>query len=167
MEYKIRNNKSRRRRNPKTRSRRRNPKTRRNPKSRRRRNHAKNMRGGANEVKAVFTNYDSPIPGNPAEVIQDLHANAKFQNNLTKSLAGGSRRKKYIKKGNQSGGGATICSTSLINSADGYGYVPPIGCIPVPTVSNLNAQALAIDSVHISATGQENAKYDNLIGKKM
>ena len=72
-------------------------------------------------------------------------------------------KNKIYKK--QNGGNATLCTTSLINSADGYGYVPPVGCIPVPIVSDPNAQGLAIESVHISATGTENAKYDNLIGK--
>jgi hypothetical protein len=142
------------------------------------RKHNQNMRGGnvdnnasGGEVKAVFPKYDSPVVGNPAMIIKELQANAENQNMATKTLTGGSRRKYKIYKNKnkkyrkQNGGNATLCTTSLINSADGYGYVPPVGCIPVPIVSDPNAQGLAIESVHISATGAENAKYDNLIGK--
>jgi len=57
-------------------------------------------------------------------------------------------------------GGVTMCTGPIINSADGYGYLPPAGCIQVPVLANNDAQSLAINSVNISATGQANAQYD-------
>jgi len=59
-------------------------------------------------------------------------------------------------------GGVTMCPGAIINSADGYGYLPPVGCIQVPALANNDAQTLAINSVHVSATGQANAEYDQV-----
>ena len=109
------------------------------------------------EVK--FTDYHAPLPGNPFATINGLQNAAMEQNDATRQLTGGG---KYRKK-SQSGGNIELCSNSLVNNADGFGYVPPVGCIPVPTLSNPNAQELAISNVHISAVGQENAKYDNFV----
>ena len=109
------------------------------------------------EVK--FTDYHSPLPGNPFATINGLQNAAMEQNDATRQLTGGGNYRKKI----QSGGNIELCSNSLVNNADGFGYVPPVGCIPVPTLSNPNAQELAISNVHISAVGQENAKYDFLV----
>jgi hypothetical protein len=130
----------------------------------------KYMKGGRTEFhpqspppEVKFTDYSPPLPGNPFATISGLQNAAIEQNNATRGLTGGSKHNKY--KHRQSGGNVALCANSLINSADGFGYVPPIGCIPVPTVSDPNAQNLAISSVHISAVGQENGKYDYLVGK--
>ena len=133
------------------------------------------MKGGSNDFRpqspapeVKFTDYSPPLPGNPYATISGLQNAAIEQNNATRGLTGGSKHNKYNKykyKHRQSGGNVALCANSLINSADGFGYVPPVGCIPVPTVSDPNAQNLAISSVHISSVGQENGKYDYLVGK--
>jgi len=128
----------------------------------------KYMKGGGTSFhpqspppEVTFTDYHAPLPGNPFATINGLQNAAMEQNDATRQLTGGGN---YRKK-SQSGGNIELCSNSLVNNADGFGYVPPVGCIPVPTVSNPNAQELAISNVHISAVGQENAKYDNFVGK--
>ena len=62
-------------------------------------------------------------------------------------------------------GGVTMCTGAIVNSLDGYGYLPPVGCIQVPVLANQDAQSLAINSVHVSATGQANAQYDQALPK--
>jgi len=56
--------------------------------------------------------------------------------------------------------GVTMCTGPIVNSADGYGYLPPAGCIQVPVLANNDAQSLAITSTHVSAVGQTQSQYD-------
>jgi hypothetical protein len=53
-----------------------------------------------------------------------------------------------------------MCTGSLINSASGFGYDAPAGCIQVPSVNNPSAQTQAIVSSNINYTVQANRQYE-------
>jgi len=78
----------------------------------------------------------------------------------SKSKRGGKRPRSSKR---QRGGmaDAVMCNSSLINSADGFGYDAPGGCIQVPSVNNPSAQSLAITSSNINYTAQANRQYDS------
>jgi hypothetical protein len=81
---------------------------------------------------------------------------AAHDQNARNNQGGGGRGKKQ--KGGMSD--VAICGGStFLNSPDGFGYIAPPGCLQVPVVPY--GQDLATASVHISATGQANAQFDN------
>jgi hypothetical protein len=63
-------------------------------------------------------------------------------------------------------GPVSMCNTSLINSPDGWGYTPPVGCMSIPVLPDATSQALATVSTHISATGAANGEYDSLFNDR-
>jgi hypothetical protein len=109
-----------------------------------------------------------PIYGSPQATANMINAANAAQSYQDKVLAGGFYKKSKSKKQHtskkQRGGmtASTMCTGALLNSADGYGYIPPTGCIQVPVLQNYDAQNLATRSVHIMATGQANAQYDKI-----
>jgi hypothetical protein len=119
------------------------------------------LHGGEEPSTVPMPNYPSPITVKPEDATAAVAKSSADQNQLNKMLAGGSKLKKKQTGGM---GDIKICQTSLFNSADGWGYVPPVGCMTVPTVQDPMAQQLAINSAHISATGVANAQYDNKYG---
>jgi hypothetical protein len=109
------------------------------------------MHGGDVE----YTPPPGPTPNTAS--VSDISKNNHHQNTINHS--GGRKRKQ---KGGM--GPAVQCnSSSVLNSADGFGYIPPAGCIQVPVVKH--GQELAIASVHISATGQANSEFDSRFAK--
>jgi hypothetical protein len=140
------------------------------------------MRGGADvgangantptSNATINTPTGGPVSGSsPQANANQVNASNSAQSNQVKTLSGGrGKRGKQSKKGKKNKqrggmGGATMCTGPLQHSLDGYGYLPPFGCIQVPVLQNPDAQNLAINSVHISAVGQANAQYDNTVNK--
>jgi len=118
------------------------------------------MRGPSSVAMPVVEN---PLPANGGNVYKQVAANTNSQNALNLKLAGG---RKYISKKQTGGMGAIgMCVSTLVNSANGWGYVPPYGCMSVPVVKDPMAQELAVSSTHIGATGLANGEHDRDFAK--
>jgi hypothetical protein len=134
------------------------------------------MRGGEVEFKPI----DGPAPASgPSSAANQTTQDQQNQNNLNHQRGGKKRRSATRRstkrrrgrrgtkqrRGIRQRGGmspVSVCgSGSFLNSPDGFGYIPPPGCIQVPVIPY--GQELATASVHISATGQANAEFDNRI----
>ena len=121
------------------------------------------LRGGYAQApipEPVYAAPPSVVPGNPMTIQAEIAAKAAAQNDANK-MAGG-RKRKGLK---QRGGDATICGGTVVNGADGYGYMPPNNCLLVPTVNNPTAQMLAINTSDTQYTGTANAAGDSQVGK--
>ena len=116
----------------------------------RRSRHRHRMRGG----EVTYVSPPGPTPSTNSS--SQITANNSQQNTMNHN--GGKRKQ----KGGM--GSATQCSaSSFLNSLDNFGYIAPDKCIQVPVVRH--GQELATASVHISATGQANAEFDNKISQ--
>jgi hypothetical protein len=101
--------------------------------------------------------YKPPISGDPAAVHSKVAGNSSEQNAQNAALAGGGKKKR------QTGGMGVpaSCGSSFINSLDGWDYAAPVGCMPVPVLSDGGATDLARTNTYIAAVGASNAENDH------
>ena len=134
------------------------------------------MRGGSTTSATINSTGPGPTPPPPpSHVSEDINAKNSEQNSHAK-MGGGKRSRKSKRSSKSKRGGkrprsskrqrggmadAVMCNSSLINSANGFGYDAPAGCIQVPSVNNPSAQSLAITSSNINYTAQANRQYDS------
>jgi hypothetical protein len=95
----------------------------------------------------------APPPTNPADTSGGVKTSAVNHSNMNNALKGGRRIQK--------GGDIAMCNTSYVNGPDGYGYVPPVGCIgPIASVQDQAAQQGLIIAAYTQAVAAANAQYD-------
>jgi len=95
----------------------------------------------------------APPANNPSDTGKNVGLKAMDHSAMNKALSGGKK---------QNGGGIALCPTSYVNGPNGYGYVPPSGCIgPIPSAQDPGAQEGLIIAAYTKATGIANSTYDN------
>jgi hypothetical protein len=103
--------------------------------------------------------YKPPFTSNPGVVHSIIANNSGAQNAKNAALAGGG--KKYRKRQTGGVGVPVACGSSFINSTDGWDYVPPVGCMAVPVLSDASATGLAGQNTYTAAVGAANAENDH------